>query len=107
MLPSRWQIAPRGVDMQNAFQSWIGQIVVVQLAFGPAKVSLRGMFLRDQEKTLLMSPESGPDIGIAKTRVLAIEEVNRRSRSFPWLPVEPASPPAGASRDKFVEGSTS
>jgi hypothetical protein len=77
MLPARWQTAPRGVDMQNAFQSWIGQKVVVQLAFGPAKVSLRGMFLRDQEKSLLMRPEAGPDIEIAKTRVLAIEEVKR------------------------------
>jgi hypothetical protein len=74
--------------MQNPFQSWIGQIVVVQLAFGPAKVSLRGMFLRDQEKTLLMRPEAGPDIEIAKTRVLAIEQVKRRSHSLPWRPFE-------------------
>jgi hypothetical protein len=98
MLPARWQAAPRGPDMQNAFQSWIGQIVVVQLAFGPAKVSLRGMFLRDQEKTLLMRPEAGPDIEIAKTRVLAIEEVKRRSRSLPWRPFECASPSVGRSR---------
>jgi len=88
MLPARWQAAPRGPDMQNAFQSWIGQIVVVQLAFGPAKVSLRGMFLRDQEKTLLMRPEAGPDIEIAKTSVLAIEEVKRRFHSLPWCPFE-------------------
>jgi len=87
-LPARWQQHLGVVDMQNAFQSWIGQIVVVQLAFGPAKVSLRGMFLRDQEKTLLMRPEAGPDIEIAKTRVLAIEEVKRRSHSLPWRPFE-------------------
>jgi hypothetical protein len=68
--------------MQNAFQSWIGQKVVVQLAFGPAKVSLRGMFLQDQEKSLLMRLEAGPNIEIAKTSVLAIEEVKRRSHSF-------------------------
>jgi len=41
------------------------------------------MFLRDQEKTLLMRPEAGPDIEITKTRVLAIEEVKRRSHSLP------------------------
>jgi hypothetical protein len=84
--------------MQNAFQSWIGQKVVVQLAFGPAKVSLRGMFLRDQEKTLLMRLEAGPDIEIAKTRVLAIEEVKHRSHSLPWRPFELASPWVGRSR---------
>ena len=86
MLPARWQTALGG-DMQNAFKSWIGQMVVVQLAFGPAKVSLRGMFLRDQSETLLMRPEAGPDIEIAKARVLAIEEVKRRSHSFPWRAV--------------------
>jgi hypothetical protein len=88
MLPARWQRAPRGVDMQNAFQSWIGQKVVVQLAFGPAKVSLRGMFLQDQEKSLLMRLEAGPNIEIAKTSVLAIEEVKRRSHCLPWRPFE-------------------
>jgi len=85
--------------MQNAFEWWIGQQVVVQLAFGQIKVSLRGMLLRDQTDTLLMRPEVGSDIEIAKTRVLAIEEMGRSSRSlprrnfgmarrvvFPWLP---------------------
>lgn len=70
--------------MQNAFKSWIGQTVVVQLAFGPAKVSLRGMFLRDQSETLLMRLEAGPDIEIAKTKVLAIEEVERYPQSLQW-----------------------
>jgi hypothetical protein len=69
--------------MQNAFEWWIGQQVVVQLAFGQIKVSLRGMLLRDQTDTLLMRPEVGSDIEIAKTRVLAIEEMGRSSRSLP------------------------
>lgn len=73
-----------GGDMQNAFESWIGQQVVVQLAFGQIKVSLRGKLLRDETETLLMRPEAGSDIEIAKTRVLAIEEVGRCSRSFSW-----------------------
>jgi len=60
----------------------------VQLAFGQIKVSLRGMLLRDQTDTLLMRPEVGSDIEIAKTRVLAIEEVKRRSYSLPWRPFE-------------------
>jgi hypothetical protein len=73
-----------GGDMQNAFESWIGQQVVVQLAFGQIKVSLRGMLLRDQTETLLMRPEAGSDIEIAKTKVLAIEEVRRSSRRLSW-----------------------
>ncbi len=70
--------------MQNAFEWSIGQEVVVQLAFGQVKVSLRGVLLRDQTETLLMRLEAGPDIEIAKTRILAIEEVGRRCRSLPW-----------------------
>ena len=69
--------------MQNAFEWWIGQQVVVQLAFGQIKVSLRGMLLRDQTETLLMRPEAGSDIEITKTRVLAIEEAGRSFRSLP------------------------
>jgi hypothetical protein len=60
--------------MQNPFKPWIGQTVVVQIACGPDKVSLRGMLLRDQSETLLMRLEAGPDLEIAKTKVLAIEE---------------------------------
>ena len=64
-------------DMQNAFESWIGQQVVLQIAFGTIKVSLRGMLLRVETETLLMRPEAGSDVKIAKTRILAIEEVGR------------------------------
>lgn len=71
--------------MGNAFESWIGQQVVVHLGFGQIKVSLRGVLLRDEAETLLMRPEAGTDIEIAKTKVLAIEELERRSRSLPWL----------------------
>jgi hypothetical protein len=70
--------------MQNAFESWIGQQVVVQLGFGQIKLSLRGVLLRDQLETLLMRPEAGIDIEIAKTKILAIEQAERCSRSLPW-----------------------
>ena len=63
--------------MQNAFEWWIGQQLVVQLDFGAIKVSLRGVLLRDQGDTLLMRPEAGTDIEISKTKVLALEEVER------------------------------
>ena len=70
--------------MRNAFESWIGQEVVVQLGFGPIKVSLRGVLLRDQGDTLLMRPKAGTDIEIAKTKVLALEEVERCFQNPPW-----------------------
>jgi hypothetical protein len=69
--------------MQSAFESWIGQQVVVQLGFGQIKVSLRGVLLRDQTETLLMRPEAGTDIEIAKAKVLAIEQAERCSHSLP------------------------
>ena len=70
--------------MRNAFESWIGQEVVVQLGFGPIKVSLRGVLLQDQGDTLLMRPKAGTYIEIAKTQVLALEEVERCSQNPPW-----------------------
>ena len=70
--------------MLDAFQSWIGQGVVVQLGFGPIKVSLRGVLLRNQEKTLWMKPEAGADIEIEKAKVLAIEEVECCHESPQW-----------------------
>jgi hypothetical protein len=72
--------------MRNAFESWIGQEVVVQLRFGPGRVSLRGVLLRDQAETLLMKPQAGTNIEIAKTKVLAIEEMKRYPQSLPWRP---------------------
>lgn len=71
--------------MQNPFEWFIGQRVVVQLTVGEIKISLRGMLLREQAETLLMRLEVGPDIEIAKTKVLAIEEVGHRHRSFSWI----------------------
>ena len=70
--------------MRDAFELWIGQEVVVQLGFGPVKVSLRGMLLRDLTEALLMKHEAGTNIEIAKTKVLAIEEVERGPASLPW-----------------------
>lgn len=70
--------------MQDAFKSWIGKEVVVQLGFGLVQVSLRGVLLRDLTETLQMKPAAGPDMEIAKTKVLAIEEVERGPDSLPW-----------------------
>jgi hypothetical protein len=65
--------------MRDAFESWIGQEVVVFLGFGSVKVSLRGVLVRDLNETLAMKLEVGPEIRLAKAKVLAIEEVRRGS----------------------------
>jgi hypothetical protein len=66
-----------GVKMESAFESWIGQAVVVQLTLGQIKLSLRGTLLKDKSETLLVRPEAGSDVEIPKTKVLAIEESGR------------------------------
>jgi hypothetical protein len=62
--------------MEGVFESWTGQLVVVQLALGQSKLRLSGQVLKEDEETLLMRPECGPDLRIAKTTVLAIEEMD-------------------------------
>lgn len=71
--------------MRDAFESWIGQKVVVQLGLGVIKVSLRGTLLRDLTETLLMRPEVGPNIEIAKTKILAIERQESKKIFSYWL----------------------
>jgi hypothetical protein len=61
--------------MEGVFESWIGQPVVIQVALGRFKLSLRGKVLKDHGETLLMRPQCGPDLEIFKTKVLAIEQM--------------------------------
>jgi hypothetical protein len=61
--------------MQSAFESWVGQHVLVRLTLGETKVSLRGILLKDLMDTLLMGPEFGSELEIPKGTILAIEEV--------------------------------
>ena len=61
--------------MQSAFESWVGQHVLVRLILGKIKVSLRGILLKDRTETLLMGPEIGSELEIPKKVILAIEEV--------------------------------
>jgi len=69
--------------MHRTFEPWVGQAVVVQLAVGQVKLSVRGTLRKDHGETLLITPEVGCDVEIPKTRLLAIEEV-RRARK--WEP---------------------
>ena len=61
--------------MQSAFESWVGQRVLVRLTLGKTKVSLQGILLKDLMETLLMGPEFGSELEIPKRIILAIEEV--------------------------------
>jgi len=60
--------------MDAVFEPWIGQPVIVRLAVGYIRLSLRGTVLKEQQETLLLRPENGPDLEINKDTVLAIEE---------------------------------
>ncbi len=61
----------------SAFEPWIGRPVVVQLGLGGIKLSVRGTFLENRDESLLVRPETGSDVEIPKTKVLAIEEACR------------------------------
>jgi hypothetical protein len=60
--------------MDTAYQLWIGQAVVLQVALGDVKVPLRGRLLKDGGETLRMRIGDGWDIDIYKNMVLAVEE---------------------------------
>jgi len=60
--------------MDRAYQTWIGQSVVLQVALGDIRVPLRGKLLKEAGETLRMRVGDGWDIDIYKTMVLAVEE---------------------------------
>jgi len=66
--------------MESAFESWIGQPVIVRVALGHVRISLRGTVLKEQNESLLMKARYGPDLEIRKSTLLAIEEAGACSR---------------------------
>ena len=60
--------------MDTAYQPWIGQAVVLQVALGEVKVPLRGRLLMDGGETLRVRIGDGWDVDIYKTMILAVEE---------------------------------
>jgi hypothetical protein len=60
--------------MEDAFKSWIGQPVVLQVALGEIKVPLRGKLLKEGGETVRMRIGEGWDVDIYKTMILAVEE---------------------------------
>ena len=60
--------------MENAYATWIGQPVVLQVALGDIKVPLRGKLLKDGGETVRMRIGEGWDVDIYKAMILAVEE---------------------------------
>ena len=60
--------------MDSAYEAWMGQPVVLQVALGDIKVPLRGTLLKDGGETVRMRIGEGWDVDIYKTMVLAVEE---------------------------------
>jgi hypothetical protein len=60
--------------MDNAYQPWIGQPVVLQVALGDIKVPLRGKLLKDGGETIRMRIGDGWDVDIYKVMILAVEQ---------------------------------
>ena len=78
--------------MQSAFESWVGQHVLVRLTLGEIAVSLRGVLLKDRTETLLMGPEFGSELEIPKGMILAIEEVGAARLPVVLAPLEDQLP---------------
>jgi hypothetical protein len=62
------------VMVDSAYQPWIGQAVVLQVALGDIKVPLRGRLLKDGGDTLRMRIGDAWDVDIYKNMVMAVEE---------------------------------
>jgi len=60
--------------MDSAFEAWIGQPVVLQVAVGDIKVPLRGKLLKDGGETVRMRIGEGWDVDIYKVMIVAVEE---------------------------------
>jgi hypothetical protein len=60
--------------MDTAYQPWIGESVVLQVALGDIKVPLRGRLLKDGGETIRMRVGDGWDIDIYKVMILAVEQ---------------------------------
>jgi hypothetical protein len=60
--------------MDNPYQTWIGESVVLQVALGDIRVPLRGRLLKDGGETIRMRVGEGWDIDIYKAMILAVEQ---------------------------------
>jgi hypothetical protein len=62
--------------MPSAFEAWVGQAVVLQVAAGDLRVPLRGIIVGESDETLRFRVGDTWDIDIYKTMILAVEQDN-------------------------------
>jgi hypothetical protein len=60
--------------MTEAFNTWVGREVILQVALGDIKVPLRGRLLKDGDETVRMRIGEGWDVDIYKVMILAVEQ---------------------------------
>lgn len=60
--------------MMDAFQPWVGQAVVLQVALGDIKVPLRGKLLKDGNDTVRVRIGDGWDVDIYKAMIMGVEQ---------------------------------
>ncbi|HMI53356.1 MAG TPA: hypothetical protein VK525_17715 [Candidatus Saccharimonadales bacterium] len=60
--------------MVSAYDSWVGQAVVLQVALGDIKVPLRGKLLKDGDDTVRMRIGDGWDVDIYKAMIMSVEQ---------------------------------
>jgi hypothetical protein len=60
--------------MATAFNSWVGQEVVLQVALGDIKVPLRGRLLKDGDETIRMRIGEGWDVDIYKAMIVTVDQ---------------------------------
>lgn len=59
--------------MENAYQAWVGQSVLLQVALGDIKVPLRGTLLKNGSETIRMRIGEGWDVDIYKSMIMTVE----------------------------------
>ncbi|HEV7514628.1 MAG TPA: hypothetical protein VGO27_23250 [Candidatus Acidoferrum sp.] len=59
--------------MENAYEAWVGQSVLLQVALGDIKVPLRGTLLKDGSETVRMRIGEGWDVDIYKSMIMTVE----------------------------------
>jgi hypothetical protein len=62
------------MNMQSAYNIWLGQAVVLQVALGDIRVPLRGKLLKENGDTVRMRIGDGWDVDIYKNMILKVEE---------------------------------
>ena len=60
--------------MEEGYNTWLGQAVVLQVALGDIKVPLRGRLLKEGGETVRMRVGDGWDIDIYKAMILTVEK---------------------------------